>query len=73
MAGGESGPERRPPRPDWLRDLRDRCLAGGVAFTFKGWGGPTQSAGGRLLDGREWRQSPPLPAVHGGPAQQTLF
>src|SRR5450759_4944926 len=42
IAGGESGPGRRPPRPDWLRGLRDRCLAAGVAFTFKGWGGAAQ-------------------------------
>ena len=73
IAGGESGPERRPPQPEWLRDLRDRCLAAGVAFAFKGWGGASQATGGRLLDGREWRQSPPLPAAHGEPAQPTLF
>jgi protein gp37 len=74
IAGGESGPERRPPQPDWLRGLRDRCLAAGVAFTFKGWGGAGQAAGGRMLDGREWRESP---AVVGGDdecaAQGTLF
>ena len=54
IAGGESGAERRPPQPDWLRGLRDRCVAAGVAFTFKGWGGRGQRDGGRLLDGREW-------------------
>ena len=63
IAGGESGPERRAPDPQWFRDLRDRCLAAGVAFTFKGWGGRTQGQGGRLLDGREWRQLPPLAPV----------
>jgi protein gp37 len=73
IAGGESGPRRRPPQPDWLRGLRDRCLAAGVAFAFKGWGGASQETGGRLLDGREWRQSPPLPAAHGEPAQPALF
>jgi protein gp37 len=62
IAGGESGPERRPPRLEWLRGLRDQCLAEGVCFDFKGWGGGTQRAGGRLLDGREWDESPPLPA-----------
>ena len=59
IAGGESGPARRPPDPQWLRDLRDRCLAAGVAFYFKGWGGRTQGQLGRLLDGREWLQRPP--------------
>jgi protein gp37 len=27
VAGGESGPGGRPMHPDWVRDLRDRCLA----------------------------------------------
>ena len=73
VAGGESGPGRRPPQPDWLRSLRDRCLAAGVAFTFKGWGGATQTTGGRLLDGREWRQSPRAATGGPAPAQQALF
>ena len=66
IAGGESGPARRPPDPQWLRDLRDRCLAAGVGFYFKGWGGRTQGQLGRLLDGREWLQRPPISA--GAPA-----
>jgi len=57
VAGDESGAERRPPQADWLRGLRDRCVAAGVAFTFKGWGGRGQRDGGRLLDGREWQES----------------
>ena len=73
IAGGESGPERRAPDPQWFRDLRDRCLAAGVAFTFKGWGGRTQGQGGRLLDGREWRQLPPLAPASPPAAQPSLF
>ena len=38
IAGGESGPGARPMHPDWVRDLRDRCQAAGVAFFFKQWG-----------------------------------
>lgn len=38
IAGGESGPQARPTRPDWLRALRDQCAAAGVAFHFKQWG-----------------------------------
>ena len=60
IAGGESGPTRRPPRPEWLRGLRDRCHAQGVAFTFKGWGGRVQGQLGRELDGREWDEQPPV-------------
>jgi protein gp37 len=58
IAGGESGLERRPPQPDWLRGLRDRCVAAHVAFSFKGWGGRGQHDGGRLLDGRVWDECP---------------
>ena len=38
IAGGESGPNARPMHPDWPRDLRDQCIAAGVAFHFKQWG-----------------------------------
>ena len=38
IAGGESGPEARPSRPDWFRSLRDQCQAAGVPFLFKQWG-----------------------------------
>jgi protein gp37 len=60
IAGGESGPQRRPPRAAWLRGLRDRCVTAGVAFDFKGWGGRGQRDGGRLLDGRLWDECPPM-------------
>lgn len=58
IVGGESGPGARPIHPDWVRQIRDRCLACGVPFFFKQWGGLTPSAGGRRLDGREWNQWP---------------
>ncbi len=38
IAGGESGSRARPPHPDWVRGLRDQCLAAGVPFFFKQWG-----------------------------------
>ena len=52
IAGGESGVRHRRCDPDWVRDLRDRCLADGIAFFFKQWGGRTSKSGGRTLDGR---------------------
>ena len=58
IAGGESGKGARPMDPAWVRALRDACLAGGVAFFFKQWGGRTPKAGGRLLDGRVWDEVP---------------
>ncbi len=38
IVGGESGPGARPMHPDWVRDIRDRCQAAGVAYFFKQWG-----------------------------------
>jgi protein gp37 len=38
IAGGESGPGARPVHPDWVRSLRDQCIAQGVPFFFKQWG-----------------------------------
>src|SRR5690606_37839459 len=38
IVGGESGPGARPMHPDWVRSLRDQCVAAGVPFFFKRWG-----------------------------------
>jgi protein gp37 len=59
IAGGLSGPAfQRVPHPDWVRDLRDQCIAARRPFFFKQWGGRTPKAGGKLLDGREWSEVP---------------
>jgi protein gp37 len=60
ITGGESGPGNRPCDPEWVRSLRDRCQAQGVAFFHKQWGGRTPKAGGRLLDGRTWDEFPQI-------------
>lgn len=38
IVGGESGPGARPMDPNWVRGIRDQCVAAGVPFFFKGWG-----------------------------------
>jgi protein gp37 len=38
IVGGESGQGARQMRADWVRYLRDQCVAAGVAFFFKQWG-----------------------------------
>lgn len=58
ITGGESGLRHRPVDPDWVRSLRDRCVARGVAFFHKQWGGRYPKAGGRELDGRTWDELP---------------
>jgi len=60
IAGGESGVGHRPLDLAWAREIRDCCLAEGVAFFFKQVGGRTPKAGGRLLDGRIWSEYPQI-------------
>lgn len=38
IAGGESGHHARPLDPDWVRSLRDQCVAAAVPYLFKQWG-----------------------------------
>jgi protein gp37 len=58
IAGGESGPGHRRIDPTWATDLRDRCVAEGIAFFFKQWGGHRPKSGGRALAGRHWDEMP---------------
>ena len=58
IAGGESGHKARPMEEEWARDLRDQCVAEGVAFFFKQWGGRTPKANGRELDGGFYDEMP---------------
>ena len=54
IVGGESGPGTRNVDPRWVRTSRDRCIAQGVPFFFKQWGGTRKKTTGRELDGRTW-------------------
>ena len=58
IVGGESGAGARPINPGWVRDLRDQCVAQGVPFFFKQWGGFRKKKTGRTLDGRIWNEMP---------------
>ena len=61
IAGGESGSGARPMSADWVRAVRDQCVATSTAFFFKQWGGRTPKTGGRDLDGRTWDEMPRTP------------
>lgn len=63
IVGGESGPGARPMKPDWVRQIRDRCFAQEVAFFFKQWGGVNKKAAGRELDQRTWDELPTKDAM----------
>jgi protein gp37 len=58
IVGGESGPRARPMHAEWVREVRDQCVAAAVPFFFKQWGGFRPKQGGRDLDGREWSEFP---------------
>jgi protein gp37 len=58
IVGGESGPKARPMEKEWVVEIKDQCLASGVAFFFKQWGGTNKKKTGRLLDGRTWNYMP---------------
>ena len=67
IVGGESGPRSRPMDPEWVRQIRDRCIEYDVPFFFKQWGGTNKKMTGRMLDGRTWDEMPvDLPALYTG-------
>lgn len=49
-----------PVRAQWVRDIRDQCIANDVRLFHKQWGRTPKSAG-RVLDGRTWDEFPRLP------------
>lgn len=58
ITGGESGPKYRFTDPEWVRSLRDQCIAAGIAYHHKQWGGVRPKEKGCEIDGREWKQFP---------------
>jgi len=58
ITGGESGSSARRMDPEWVRDIRDRCVVANIAFFLKQWGGKNKKKAGRVLDGRTWDQYP---------------
>jgi len=58
IVGGESGPGARPIEINWVRNIREQCLAQNVPFFFKQWGGVNKKKTGRQLDGRIWDKMP---------------
>ncbi|HEV2177982.1 MAG TPA: phage Gp37/Gp68 family protein [Terriglobia bacterium] len=58
IVGGESGPGCRPMRPEWVRSVRQQCVAARVPFFFKQWGGARKELRGRTFEGRLWDEMP---------------
>jgi protein gp37 len=58
IVDGESGPDARPMRPEWVADIQEQCARAGVKFFFKQWGGVFKKRTGRELNGRTWDEMP---------------
>jgi protein gp37 len=74
IAGGESQAGARSANDDWFRDLRDQCLAAGVAFFLKQLGGHPSKRGGAaaVLDGERWTALPMAAGIAGQRPVQSL-
>jgi protein gp37 len=66
IVGGESGPGARPMAASWVHQIKTRCIAQGVPFFFKQWGGVNKKKTGRLLDGRTWDEMPEITKTYSG-------
>lgn len=58
IVGGESGPNARPMKEEWVLPIRDLAVDSGIPFFFKQWGGVIKKRNGSLLQGRYWKQYP---------------
>ena len=58
IVGGESGPQARPMKEEWVLALQRNAKKQGTAFFFKQWGGVNKKKTGKLLDGRIVQEYP---------------
>lgn len=61
IVGGESGPDYRSTRPEWVDGVFAQCQAAGIPFFFKQWGGTRHidgAWGGRTYRNRTWNDHP---------------
>lgn len=58
IVGGESGPNARAIKNEWVIDIRNQCINSNTPFFFKQWGGVFKKKNGRTLEGRTWGEMP---------------
>lgn len=58
IVGGESGPNARPMKEEWVINIKNQCIENDVSFFFKQWGGRNKKMSGRILEGRTWDEMP---------------
>lgn len=58
IVGGESGPNPRKMKREWVIEIRDMCERYNVPFFFKQWGGSDRNKGGRILENKVYDEFP---------------
>lgn len=58
IVGGESGPNARLMKKEWVIEIKEQCQKQMVPFFFKQWGGANKKKTGRLLEGKTWDEKP---------------
>lgn len=65
IVGGESGPNARPMKEEWVLNIKNQCSQSDVPFFFKQWGTwgadmikRNKKRNGRVLLGKEWEEYP---------------
>ena len=59
IVGSESGPKARPMEEDWVRSIRDQCVAANVPFFYKQrLDAKRRKVSLPVLDGRQWAEVP---------------
>lgn len=58
IVGGESARKPRPMNQEWVIEIHEKCIAAGVPFFFKQWGGKSKKKNGRLLYGKHFDEMP---------------
>lgn len=66
IVGGESGPNARALKPEWVEQIFTQCEAQDLHFFFKQWGGVNKKRTGRTFKGRIWDE---MPDIHVAPAE----
>ncbi len=58
IVGGESGPNSRMIKKEWVLNIKNQCEIKAIPFFFKQWGGKNKKATGSLIDGVSFKELP---------------
>ena len=58
IAGGESGPNARSMKPEWVEEILEKCEKNNIPFFFKQWGGIQKWKNGRKFNGKIYDNMP---------------